>query len=351
MEFYIRTQLKYIGFISDSQRNLILQHANSQVFQHSYLSRYITADTQAAYRGLEPRFDVMRIASGMSRTIDKRRPTKLTDAQREQIAHHPELERLRKAADGLQHLVKKHNLSMRSLKGTKTYDDYQKLKRKHRNRQRCLEKSHLAVVKEQFQHEQSVIDVQRQLNGIPIEEEEEKETTKPFALLERERAVSALLAFADPLTEKDHQRRADAITALSTLCELRDFRQSPTTSSNNDHETLHLADTQPSTKSQAKTLSESLTTQCKSTQCIFCLGDEGAPRDQRLREFFSPGDARKHLRRRHLAKLLPGNPILCPHPRCNLTVNSTNEVLNHAEKVHMVSEKTNAYDTKFVCCT
>lgn len=30
------------GLISDVQRNLILQHANSSVFQHNYLSRYIT---------------------------------------------------------------------------------------------------------------------------------------------------------------------------------------------------------------------------------------------------------------------------------------------------------------------
>jgi hypothetical protein len=43
-----------LGLISDVQRNLILQHANSAVFQYNYLSRYITQDTQAIYCGLAP---------------------------------------------------------------------------------------------------------------------------------------------------------------------------------------------------------------------------------------------------------------------------------------------------------
>jgi hypothetical protein len=70
-----------LGLISDVQRNLILQHANSGVFQHNYLSRYITQDTQAIYRGLAPQTAVIRAASGMARTIDQRRPRALNDDQ------------------------------------------------------------------------------------------------------------------------------------------------------------------------------------------------------------------------------------------------------------------------------
>ena len=48
-----------LGLISPEQRNLILQHANSGVFQRNYLSRYITRDTQAIYRGLAPQTAVI----------------------------------------------------------------------------------------------------------------------------------------------------------------------------------------------------------------------------------------------------------------------------------------------------
>lgn len=73
------------GFITKLQRNLILQHYNSTVFLKSYLSRYITSNTQvlksylsryitsntqAARRVLKLQTALMWIASGMSCTIN-----------------------------------------------------------------------------------------------------------------------------------------------------------------------------------------------------------------------------------------------------------------------------------------
>lgn len=46
-------------------------------------------DTQAAYRGLKPQTALMRAASGMSRTIDRRRPRKLNLAQQAEVKRHP----------------------------------------------------------------------------------------------------------------------------------------------------------------------------------------------------------------------------------------------------------------------
>jgi hypothetical protein len=83
-----------LGLISDVQRNLILQHANSGVFQHNYLSRYITQDTQAIYRGIAPQTAVIRAASGMARSIDQRRPRELNDQQLAEVGRHPEVKLL-----------------------------------------------------------------------------------------------------------------------------------------------------------------------------------------------------------------------------------------------------------------
>ena len=57
-------------------------------------------DTHAAYRELEPQVAVMGAASGLSRTIDTRRPRKLTAAQRAQVERHPEESRLESSYQG-----------------------------------------------------------------------------------------------------------------------------------------------------------------------------------------------------------------------------------------------------------
>lgn len=77
----------YSGISSSNTRTL-------GVFQLNYLSRYITQDTQAIYRGLAPQTAVIRAASGMARTIDQRRPRALNDNQLAEISRHPEVKLL-----------------------------------------------------------------------------------------------------------------------------------------------------------------------------------------------------------------------------------------------------------------
>lgn len=92
----------YTGEIIDAQRNIILQHHSSSVFQKNYASRYMP-DTQAAYRGLKPQTALMRAASGMSRTIDPRWPKRLNLAQQAEVDRYPEVRRLRRRLKLLLH--------------------------------------------------------------------------------------------------------------------------------------------------------------------------------------------------------------------------------------------------------
>lgn len=78
-----------IGYISESQRNIMLQHHDRRVFQRSSFSRYITTDTQAAYRDLKSQIAVMRAASRMNQSIDRRWPRRLTVAHQARIDRHP----------------------------------------------------------------------------------------------------------------------------------------------------------------------------------------------------------------------------------------------------------------------
>lgn len=111
------------------------------MFLKSYLLRYITSDTQAARRGLELQTALMRIASGMSRTINCRRPRKLNNAQRAEVNKHPEVRFLCRWQKTLFKLIKDQHGSIASIRGTSVYNDYQQVYHDHHNIKRRHEKA------------------------------------------------------------------------------------------------------------------------------------------------------------------------------------------------------------------
>lgn len=118
-------------------------------------------DTQAAYRGLKPQTALMRAASGMSRTIDPRRPRKLNLAQQAEVDRHPEVRLLRRRLKSLLQTFRDQKRSIASTKGTLLYDYYRQAHQAHRNLRRRVEKALLTEVKEKYKKEQPVIDIQR----------------------------------------------------------------------------------------------------------------------------------------------------------------------------------------------
>ncbi|MCJ1473139.1 hypothetical protein MMC13_001790 [Lambiella insularis] len=168
------------SFISESQRNLILQHHSSTVFQRNYASRYMP-DTHAAYRGLEPQVAVMRAASGMSRTIDRRRPKQLTESQRAEVDRHPEIKLLFRTRTNLRALVRDRG-GIKKVTGTALHANYESTCREYRK------KAFLKEVKSRYKREQPVIDIQRQLRGESLDE---KDPTLENAGLRCRRTLSA----------------------------------------------------------------------------------------------------------------------------------------------------------------
>ncbi|KAL8818268.1 MAG: hypothetical protein Q9223_003059, partial [Gallowayella weberi] len=202
--------------ITDAQRNIILQHHNSSVFQKNYASRYMP-DTQAVYRGLKPQTALMRVASGMSRTIDPRRPRKLNLAQQAEVDRHPEVRLLARRLKSLLQTFRDQKRSIASTKGTLLYDHYRQVYQAHRNLKRRCEKALLTEVKERYKKEQPVIDIQRQLKGFPVAEQEALQAAR-YVFAERVHAIDALFKFATSSTEQECQRRVTAINALIALC-------------------------------------------------------------------------------------------------------------------------------------
>lgn len=96
----------------------------------------------------------------MSRTIDRRRPRKLTTAQKVEVARHLEVRLLCRRQEKMFKSIKKTYGLITRLKRTHLYDQYQKTYRDHRNMKRRQEDTLLKDVKARYTREQSVADIQ-----------------------------------------------------------------------------------------------------------------------------------------------------------------------------------------------
>lgn len=73
-----------------------MRHTSSRTFQDNYIPRYISHDTAALFRGIKPQDEIIRRATGMSRSIDQRRPRDLPEHLRQEIKNEKELLVLKK---------------------------------------------------------------------------------------------------------------------------------------------------------------------------------------------------------------------------------------------------------------
>ncbi|KAJ5117911.1 uncharacterized protein N7443_001745 [Penicillium atrosanguineum] len=132
-------------------QNVIMKHADSRTFLNHYLPRHVDTDMQNVMNGHESKKSLMRAITRRSRWIDTRRPRHLTAEQRTSIREHPyELMRLR----------------------------HDKLAREKLNTFGRLERALRQKVRREFDRRQAKIDIERQLSGAAIDDEEVKDVLR-----------------------------------------------------------------------------------------------------------------------------------------------------------------------------
>lgn len=146
-------------------------------------------------------------------------------------------------------------------------------------------------VKARFKKEQPVIDIQRQLKGLSPPEADAALGTEDFVFAGRSHVIEALLR------EQECERRVKAIKALKALCNLQEGRR-PYLQARPTSKTKPNRDERSTAVLRKTSLSESI--ECKPTQCIFCLGFQELPTEQRLKPFHSTSDPKIHFQRNHL---------------------------------------------------
>ncbi|KAI9893013.1 MAG: hypothetical protein M1814_000897 [Vezdaea aestivalis] len=201
--------------ISDAQRNLILQHADDRTFKKNYISHYVTADAQAAFRGLEPQTALIRAASGMSRSIDRRRPTALTSEQQREIDMRPEVVFQSR-------LIKRLKAERRLKADAYAKEQHREAKAKLGRIKRGLRKESLKQARDLFNKIQPVLDIQQQLQSGSLPDGGASPAQLQYSFKERYQVVDSLLRFVTPTADEECKRRAQAINSIVALGELQE---------------------------------------------------------------------------------------------------------------------------------
>ena len=317
-------------------QNLILQHSSIDTFLKHYLDRRINADLLKIHRGMKPEKELMRFACSMSRSIDPRRPWKLTPQQSASVKYLPCIVKLAKRVDRLSGAPEGHS----------SKEKYQKAHRRLRNEMQRQRRLLLVEIIDRFKKEQPVIDSERQLSGKVVDKDtrgalERSDQMTPEQLL----LIDAILTLPETSPEKELQRRITAIHAVTAYCGVEEERSH-----------LHVRRGRPAggstptiikVKEQARseldiTLSQAISSVIsdkRQTKCFLCLGNPQLSIRERIRDYATPGSLSRHFHNRHVKKMLAKQQIDCGV--CNVRLLHRMHLLNHAERFHgTVSRRT-----------
>ncbi|PZD23864.1 DUF3435 domain containing protein [Pyrenophora tritici-repentis] len=303
------------GNTSVDLRNMIMKHANTDVFLNHYLSRRITTDTQAVVRGLAPQEEIMQAACRMSRWIDPERPRFLTDEQKQSVDQHPRIRRL---------LLQRAKLG-------KLSPDYKELQKKIRNEKQQLRYALRSRIRQDYDTTQAEKDIQRQLSGGTFKEKIKTDLRRcSERTQEHMKLIESIMSLPGSSLPEEIQRRSEAISAVAAYCHFeeggmtRNHRVGPCVNYGSP-ETVNMDEL---TLKEAK---EVFKKEKRPTICFICLGNEALTVRRRVYRFSSPGDLSKHFKR-HLTEFNDGTGEECN--LCVVHLEDANHMQRHAFDKH-----------------
>ncbi|CAG8976664.1 hypothetical protein HYALB_00002180, partial [Hymenoscyphus albidus] len=291
--------------VSESLQNLILQHSSIDTFLKHYLDRRITADVAKIYRGMKPEKDLMRFACSMSRSIDPRRPCKLTTKHSTSVNRLPCIVKL----------IGRAKKFAEAPLDTQSNEKHQKACRRVTNEKQRQRRKLLVQIVDRFKKEQPVIDSERQLSGKVVHEEtrealQRSDQMTPEQLL----LIDSILNLPETTLEKEHQRRITAINAVTAYCGVEEGTPSrrvqigqPANDMTVKPENLIAL----SSESILRKAVLSIKTDKRPTMCFLCVGNPNLTTRERVVSYANPGSLSRHFLRKHVKKLEKGNHVEC----------------------------------------
>ncbi|CAJ2505605.1 Uu.00g129990.m01.CDS01 [Anthostomella pinea] len=311
--------------VSESLRNLTLDHANSIPFQKHYLGRAVCADLWGILRGQKPQQALLKQSCSIGHSMSKRRPADLTPEQAASVNTDPDVRRLTKQLKNLQ-------------LGTKQQIEAQ---RELRNLKQRLKRLLFQKIREDWTDEQAIDDIKNQLQGVAFTKPVLVDIAHCPQLPAQKRLVEALNAPVDPTLEGQYRRRDDAINAIITYCSVKEgptSRRKFTSPTKEAQSKPTYGPPEDNPVSIARLSMFVRNDRERPRRCFLCIGAALPlePDDRRVEdlthEFCNPGALTKHFQRKHLSLLKPDSTLKCEV--CDITLSSKMHLQNHALRVH-----------------
>lgn len=333
--------------VSEAQQNLIMKHANTQTFLNHYLPRHIDTDMQNVMNGRASNKNLMRAITRMSRWIDKRRPRHLTAGQRASLREHPEYVEATRRMNEQAEMCKRDASDQMLAR-------LDKLTREKANTFHRLERILRKKTRMEFDRKQATRDIERQLSGMAVDDEEAKEVlrTEDQMLPEQIHLLEKLFTWPTSTSlEAEWQRRNAAVAAISQYCPvleggpLRGRRKRITPSDGFGEQQsavvvrpakIRCASPQPSQEELLlRQAEEHIRTAKKPQRCFQCYGNTLLPTHRRTQEWSDYKSTLRHFRGKHLGDR-----------RCHMCCEDLLHEMHlrrHAEDVHRLSTQRNYY--------
>ena len=310
-----------VGNVSEAMQNLMMGHASIATFLKHYLSRRITVDTQAVVRGIQPQAALMRSACTMSRSIDRRRPRRLTEEQSASVDDDPSICSLLNQREHLKRTVR-NATKQPKYKALTTKINQERQRRRH---------ALLKDVKERWEFEQPVRDVERQLAGL--ETNDDLELVHDIMLPAQKKLCDSVLSKPGATIEEEVARRNCAIHAVTLYCGIEEGGMNPIRKGGRSRNAALPAKSQLGYEEEPLELAKvSVYKEKRPRVCFLCLGNEGLPLAQRIYAFSTPGDLSKHFGRKHLKNMQSGRDLGCK--LCMVPLVDKTHLQRHAEEIH-----------------
>jgi Protein of unknown function (DUF3435) len=270
----------------------------------------------------------MQFACSMSRSIDPRRPQKLT---LEQSASVNDLPGIIKMTERVQKLS-------RAPEGSRTEEKYKRVVKRLRSEKQRQRRLLLIDIKDRYKKEQPVRDSARQLSGKIVDEEVRSELERSENMTQEHLLlIDAIMTLPETSIERELQRRTAAINAVTAYCGVEEGRsysdRRPAHPARRDASAIVNAEGQilPGPAIALCQAIASVRTDERPKICFLCVGNPRLAIDERVKEYATIGSLSRHFRR-HVTKLQTGQQIDCRI--CDVKLVHRIHLQNHAETCH-----------------
>ena len=327
-------------------RDQLFDHKLGSATAGYYLDQDVQVDTKACLLGRPSNQIVQKMARLASLDADANAPSNLSKEQITQLSTHPKVVRLSKKNKALSTKLRLQGyIPMSTAKGTKLYDRKVKTQNRLNSLKVRLRDAMKANARKRHFRKADTITFESQFSNhstqkLPVGDKPMR--PREYDIPERAEVVQWICQPVASLTDRELlKRRIKGIEAMAAMCrrqETRRCRKSKsqvkqkepgTPSDNSKDDLIHRSE---------DTAKDLFPLVCKKSQCIFCLGDERKPYEQRTFNYSRPSkmmdEADKHLRKFGLNDKVP-----CPHPTCKssaVILSNITDFKAHTAKVHKI---------------